>query len=191
MKKLLLFAALLAGAGMSAQTTHMVPWFMGVSMAQTSITIDAGDTVTWTWDDALPHTVTTQAGAVETFTSAMLTGDSQEYSHTFSVIGDTPYACNVHPMMMGTITTQATAGVGDIAKIDFEFYPNPATDVVTINGKNVIDRIQVYDVTGRQYMDATANTNSVKVYLGSFNAGTYFVKVFSGSQFKNITIVKK
>jgi hypothetical protein len=190
MKKQLLYAALFVSAALSAQTTHMIPWFMGVTSSQTTMTVDAGDIVTWTWDDNLPHTVTSTAGGAETFTSQQLTGDNQEYSHTFTVVGSTDYACNIHPMMMGTITTQSVLAVGHITAVDFEYFPNPATDMVTIKGKNTIDRVVLYDITGRQLMDASSATNTVKVYLNNYNAGIYLVKVFSGKQSKNITIIK-
>ena len=191
MKKLLLCTALFASVALSAQTTHVISWFMGVSESQASMTVNAGDIVKWTWDDTLPHTVTSASGGAETFASAQLTGANQEYSHTFTVVGSTDYACAIHPMMAGTITTQPLLAVDDVTALDFEYFPNPATDVVTINGKNTIDRVVVYDIAGRQLSDTATTTNTVKVYLQGYTAGTYLVKVFSGSQSKNITLVKK
>ncbi|TRW23341.1 T9SS type A sorting domain-containing protein [Flavobacterium zepuense] len=192
MKKQLLFAMLLATGAMSAQMTHLIPWFMGVPSTETIIEVNSGDIVTWTWDDNLPHTVTTDAGGAESFASDMLTGDDQEFSHTFTVEGSTSYACEVHPMMTGTITTVgSTAAIGDVTVADFDFYPNPATDNVTVSGKEIINRVQLFDVTGRQLLDNTATTNSVKIYLNGFSSGTYFLKVYSGAKTKNITVVKK
>jgi len=191
MKKLLLCTALFASVALSAQTTHVISWFMGVSESQASMTVTAGDIVKWTWDDTLPHTVTSASGGAETFASAQLTGANQEYSHTFTVVGSTDYACAIHPMMAGTITTQPLLAVDDVTTLDFEYFPNPATDVVTINGKNAIDRVVVYDIAGRQLSDTATTTNTVKVYLQGYTAGTYLIKVFSGSQSKNITLVKK
>ncbi|WP_051200382.1 T9SS type A sorting domain-containing protein [Flavobacterium subsaxonicum] len=191
MKKLLLCTALFASVALSAQTTHVISWFMGVSESQASMTVNAGDIVKWTWDDTLPHTVTSASGGAETFASAQLTGANQEYSHTFTVVGSTDYACAIHPMMAGTITTQPLLAVDDVTALDFDYFPNPATDVVTINGKNTIDRVVVYDIAGRQLSDTATTTNTVKVYLQGYTEGTYLVKVFSGSQSKNITLVKK
>jgi len=192
MKKQLLFAMLLATGAMSAQMTHLIPWFMGVPSTETTIEVTSGDIVTWTWDDTLPHTVTSADGGGETFASGTLTGSSQEFSHTFTVVGSTDYACDIHPMMQGTITTVgSTAAIGDVKIADFNFYPNPATDNVTVSGKEIINRVQLFDVTGRQLLDNTATTNSVKIYLNGFNAGTYFLKVYSGAKTKNITVIKK
>ncbi|AWH85304.1 hypothetical protein HYN59_09310 [Flavobacterium album] len=191
MKRNLLFAMLLASAGMSAQTTHVISWFMGVSSTAASKTINAGDTVKWTWDDSAPHSVTSIAGGAETFTSGTLTGSNKEYSRVFTVVGATDYHCVIHSMMTGTITTEQSMGVDDLKNQEFEFFPNPVTDVLTINSKSVIDRVEVYDQNGRLIVNTTAGNPSVKIYMDNYSAGTYYVKAFSGSAIKNMTVVRK
>ncbi|MEL1246284.1 T9SS type A sorting domain-containing protein [Flavobacterium sp. DGU11] len=190
MKRNLLFALLLASAGMNAQTTHVISWFMGVSSTAASKTINAGDTVKWTWDDSAPHTVTSTSG-VETFNSGQLIGSNKEFSRVFTVVGATNYHCSIHAMMQGTITTEQVMGVEDLKKQEFEFFPNPVTDVLTINSKSVIDRVEVYDQNGRLIVNTTAGNPSVKLYMDNYSAGTYYVKAFSGNATKNVTVVKK
>ncbi|KAF2518484.1 T9SS type A sorting domain-containing protein [Flavobacterium salilacus subsp. salilacus] len=191
MKAKLLLVLLLAATGLSAQTTHTISWFMGVPSSQTTMTIEVGDTVKWTWDDTAPHTVTSQAGGAESFNSGTLTGNDKEFSHTFTVEGSTSYRCNIHASMQGTITVQSVAAVGDNKVIDFQYYPNPVTDVLTITSGNIINKVTVYDMTGRVIMTSTADTPNVKIYMDSFVAGTYIVTVNSEKASKNITVVKK
>ena len=191
MKKKLLLGLLFATMGLSAQTTHMVPWFMGVTSAQTNVTVDMGDTVTWTWDDTLPHTVTSIGDSLDDFDSGTLTGSNEEFSHTFNIEGSYAYACNFHPSMQGVITVQSVAAVIDNKIIDFKYYPNPVTDVLTITSADIINKVTVYDMTGRIVMSNTADTPTVKVYMNSFVAGTYIVSVNSQEASKNITVVKK
>ncbi len=191
MKRNLLFISLFASMAMSAQTTHVISWFMGVSTSQASKTVNAGDTVKWTWDDTLPHSVTSTAGGAETFNSGTLTGSNQEFSKVFNTVGVTNYKCNIHAMMKGVITTQAVMGVGDVEKQDFEFYPNPTTDILTINSRSVIDRVEVYDQNGRLVVNTTAGNPTVKIYMDNYGAGTYYVKAFAGNATKNMTVVKK
>ena len=93
--------------------------------------------------------------------------------------------------MQGTITVQSVAGVEDNNITGFEFYPNPVTDVLTITSGNIINKVTVYDMTGRVIMSNTTDTPTVKVYMSSFNAGTYIVTVNSEDASKNITVVKK
>ncbi|MCW4470875.1 T9SS type A sorting domain-containing protein [Flavobacterium sp. MFBS3-15] len=191
MKKNLLFVLLIASMSLSAQTTHVISWFMGVSSAQASKTVNAGDTVKWTWDDSAPHTVTSIAGGAETFNSGQLTGSNQEYSRVFNVVGATNYRCSIHAMMQGTITTQQVMGTGELIAPDFVFSPNPVTDILTINSKSVIDRIEVYDQNGRLIVNTTAGNATVKLYMDNYSAGTYHVKAYAGNATKEMTVVKK
>jgi len=191
MKLKLLFAMCIASAGMYAQTTHMIDWKMGVAAADASKTIATGDTVMWMWADGSTHTVTSDTGATEAFDSGTLSGANQTYSHTFTKAGVSSYACSFHSTMKGTITVTATAGVKDINKLQLRVYPNPATDVITIDGVKTIDNVAVYDISGRQIFSAAASTPVVKVYLDNYAAGTYIVKVTAEGKTQSMSIVKK
>lgn len=190
MKTKLLLGLLLASAGLSAQTTHHIDWFMGVTNASASITIEQGDTVEWEWTDSLPHTVTSNAGGAETFSSGSITGNGETFTHTFANIGATTYKCNVHAMMQGTITVDAVAGVRDTSKITFDAFPNPVVDILTITSDSVIDRIEMYDINGRQIMNSKSGNQTSKIYMSGFTSGTYFVKVVAGGGSKTVSVVK-
>jgi plastocyanin len=68
-----------------------------VSFAPAVVTINAGQTVEWKWDDGqIPHNVT-----FDTFHSAtMITGT---YFHTFDTPGVYAYRCTIHINMIGTV----------------------------------------------------------------------------------------
>jgi plastocyanin len=71
-------------------------------------TINAGDTVTWTNDEAVPHDVD-GSGPGGNFSSGpeggMMEGDTYEF--TFDEPGEYDYVCRVHaPGMAGTITVR-------------------------------------------------------------------------------------
>lgn len=190
MKRKLLLVLLMAATGLTAQTTHVVPWFMGVPASQTTITVEVGDTVKWTWGDTAPHTVTTQAGASESFNSGTLTGINQEYSHTFATAGTTAYACNFHPSMQGVITAEATAGVKTDDLMNFGIYPNPVSDILTIIAGDVLNKVIVYDMTGRVVLQSAATTQTVKIYMDTLRSGSYIVQAVSGDTFKTATVLK-
>ena len=190
MKTKLLLLSLLAAAATQAQTTHMVNWFMGVPNSATTLTINQGDTVKWTWTDNMPHTVTS-TGGTETFTSGTLSGSGQSFSHTFNSVGATSYDCDFHPSMDGTITVQAIMGLNDDVEAGFSYFPNPATDVLTITSGSNIDRVEVYDLNGRLLMESIDANPTVKVYLSNFTAGTYLVKAMAGSTVKSFPVIKQ
>jgi plastocyanin len=67
------------------------------------ITVMAGDTVTWSNGDDIPHTVTSTTMAFHS--KALDTGD--KFSFTFATPGSYAYFCSLHPHMTGTIVVEA------------------------------------------------------------------------------------
>ena len=70
------------------------------------VTINAGETVTWSNDDTAAHTVTSgspDGGPDGIFDSSLFMADG-EFTYTFDEPGEYPYFCMVHPWMVGTVT---------------------------------------------------------------------------------------
>jgi plastocyanin len=67
-----------------------------------TLTVSAGTTVTWTNNDAVPHTATASDG---TFDSGNL-NPGQSFAFTFAKPGDYAYACQYHAGMTGTIVVK-------------------------------------------------------------------------------------
>ena len=81
------------------------------AFAPRTITVDVGDTVTWTNRDGVEHTATADDGAFDTG----LLGRGQSGSHTFDQAGSFPYHCTPHPNMTGTVVVRAASGDGAAA----------------------------------------------------------------------------
>ena len=74
----------------------------GSAFAPPNLLVRVGATITWTNDDALPHTVT--AGD-----RSWSSGDLQRggtFRRTFAEPGRYPYVCLYHPRMVGTVTVE-------------------------------------------------------------------------------------
>lgn len=74
-----------------------------MAFSPSQITVNKGDTVTWTNNDSMAHTVTSDTG------SELDSGDIQPgstYSHTFNTAGSFQYHCSIHPSMRGTIVVK-------------------------------------------------------------------------------------
>ena len=84
--------------------THAVA-IADFAFAPATLTITAGDTVTWTNEDQVEHTATSTSGA---FDSGLL-GQGESYSLTFTTAGTYDYLCTPHPSMTGQIVVQAAA----------------------------------------------------------------------------------
>lgn len=77
----------------------------------------------------------------------------------------------------------------DAGQIIFRIYPNPASSDLYIESDEPIDRIQLYDMTGKVVISVnTGNSYSWHLNLGGFRSGLYFVKTFMND---NQWIVRK
>ena len=73
-----------------------------------SVTVNVGDTVTWTNQDDIGHTATADGGQ---FNTGIL-NKGQSGSATFDTAGTFTYYCQPHPNMKGTIVVQAASTGG-------------------------------------------------------------------------------
>ncbi|MGH1387520.1 sialate O-acetylesterase [Kordia sp.] len=64
---------------------------------------------------------------------------------------------------------------------DFSMYPNPATEIVTIEWESPCNStILIYDVTGKKVYDKKNHTNQqIKIDVSNLSSGQYFVKVIN------------
>jgi plastocyanin len=70
-----------------------------------SITVNVGDSVTWTNQDKAPHTVTADDGSFD----QPLAANGGTATITFNTVGTFPYTCTIHPNMHGTVIVAAAA----------------------------------------------------------------------------------
>src|SRR5262245_4649824 len=98
-----------ASPSAGAATTHGVS-MIGVAFSPKTLTVQPGDTVIWTNNSGIAHTVTADDGS---FTSGSVS-PGQTFSHTFSTAGTVAYHCSFHGAaggigMAGTIVVQSGA----------------------------------------------------------------------------------
>ena len=114
---------LVAAGGARAGTSHTID-IANFAFSPQNLSIQVGDTVTWTNLDAVQHTATSTSGA---FDSGPL-DQNETYSITFTQAGTYDYLCTPHPSMTGQIVvqgapaatpapTQATGGGGTIPDV--------------------------------------------------------------------------
>lgn len=180
MKKLLFSFFALICFVVNAQTTFDIDWEVGVNGAAASATVEPGDTVRWTWTDALPHSVTNESGSQEDFDSGVLTGLGTQFSFTFTQEGVNDYKCDVHSNMSGTITVEEILSVQDKFVKSLKFYPNPAQEEVNIFSLFKIDSYEVHNSLGQLVDNSAYEGNFATIDVSSLRPGVYFVKVFSG-----------
>jgi plastocyanin len=91
-----------AAGGGTATTAGTQVEIKNFSFSPASLTVKAGDTVTWTNNDTATHTVTADDNS---FTSSDL-APGASFKHTFAKPGTVAYHCSIHPSMTATVVVQ-------------------------------------------------------------------------------------
>ena len=100
----LLALAACAGPGGSDVTAPDGPavFLRDLAYDPVEIAVQAGETVTWVWDDGgTAHDV-----VGEGFRSELITGGT--FSHTFEDPGTFPFVCSIHPNMVGSVIVEGS-----------------------------------------------------------------------------------
>ena len=101
-----------------------------------TVTIEAGETVTWDNTDTAAHTATGGSatdGPSGVFDSSLIMA-TQSYSFTFDTPGTYVYFCMVHPWMVGTVVVEAGA-----EQVEFE----PTPEVVETEAEVVTESDEI------------------------------------------------
>ncbi len=70
-----------------------------------TVTVNVGDSVTWTNQDSTAHTATAGDGSFDTGSI----GAGQTATVTFDTAGTFAYVCSIHPQMSGTVVVEGAA----------------------------------------------------------------------------------
>lgn len=71
-----------------------------------TVTVTAGQSVTWVFQGAIPHTVTADDNSFSSGGVSNGFANGQTYTHAFPTAGSYPYHCAIHPQMHGTVIVQ-------------------------------------------------------------------------------------
>jgi LPXTG-motif cell wall-anchored protein len=107
------FLLVLSASAASAASVSMTD---NLTYEPSTVTISAGDSVTWTNVGTAPHTVTADDGSFDSSPACPgnineCIGGGESYTHTFSTAGTFGYTCKVHgAAMSGTVVVQGAGG---------------------------------------------------------------------------------
>jgi hypothetical protein len=68
-------------------------------------------------------------------------------------------------------------------------YPNPAFDLLYLEGAKLNDKVEIYDINGRLLLSTYFQANQIDI--SNLDAGAYFVKVISGQKTESIGFIKQ
>jgi plastocyanin len=94
-------AALGAGDGARAPAVHIVT-LESMRFQPQTLTVKAGDRITWVNKDMVPHTASATSGAFDSQTIA----PDASWTYVADKPGSYPYVCRFHPDMQATLIVQ-------------------------------------------------------------------------------------
>jgi hypothetical protein len=97
-----------------------------------------------------------------------------------------PIATNV-----ASTTVVTNLSNDDFAFENFNFYPNPVKNTLTISNASTIDAIEITSILGQKMLSKKVNELQTEINLSSLSNGIYFVKVTSEGQEKTVKIIKE
>lgn len=82
-------------------------------------------------------------------------------------------------------------GVESFTQLDFDYYPNPTKDNITVTANSIIKSVQLCDMQGRVLLTQITDSPQATIDVSSYSNGIYFLKVDSISGEKTKKIVKE
>ena len=181
MKKILLPLLTIFCSTAIAQTNHNIGT-VGTTFSPDNITIDVGDTVTWTNNGGTHNvngTTVTFGSNPESFTNGSAS-TGWTFKHVFTMAGTYDYRCDPHAAigMAGKVIVRGSMNTEIVADENIKVYPNPAADKVTISGLSETNRtIQLFSADGKLVLSKNVSGLLYELNLDSISVGIYQLKV--------------
>ncbi|MGJ8550636.1 proprotein convertase P-domain-containing protein [Winogradskyella wichelsiae] len=126
---------------------------------------------------------------------------TEEINATGLTIGDTYYT-RIFSYAATTLTSgdftvkiwspDTALSLNDLeSEAAFTYYPNPVKNTLTLNAKNTIEQVAMYNMLGQEVLRANPNTLNSNLDMSTLQTGTYFVKVTIGNVTETIRVMKQ
>ncbi len=79
----------------------------------------------------------------------------------------------------------------DASKNTMRVYPNPIGDQLNIQSDNKLNKIEVYDMSGKKILEQDTNAKSSVIDTSKLSKGNYIIKTHDGKENKSFKIIKK
>ena len=89
------------------------------------------------------------------------------------------------------VTVTVVLGTDTFDSTNFSAYPNPTSDVITLQYSKEITEISVLNLLGQTMLNKKLNATETTIDLSNLPSATYFVKVVSEEKIKMIKVIKR
>ncbi len=90
-----------------------------------------------------------------------------------------------------TLTNTSVAGIEDLVDLGFNYYPNPVANVLKLNSKENIEKVNIYNILGQEVMHKSPSANNAQIDLSNLPVGAYIAHIQIDSRVGTIKILKQ
>lgn len=84
----------------------------------------------------------------------------------------------------------STLSINDV-NVELTMYPNPADQFISVKSSEVLSGVRVIDMTGKEVIRKSIQSNDYSLDLGNLNTGIYFLEATSEGASKTMRFIKK
>ncbi|WP_309642117.1 T9SS type A sorting domain-containing protein [Flavobacterium sp.] len=88
------------------------------------------------------------------------------------------------------VTTNLVLSNESFSANSFSVYPNPVDEMLTINAKENLKSIVIYNAIGQQILHLNPDQKELQINTASFNTGVYFLKLNTQKESSTLKIIK-
>ncbi|MEZ4875275.1 MAG: T9SS type A sorting domain-containing protein [Flavobacteriaceae bacterium] len=144
----------------------------------------------WAWDNGMLQTIDIRNG-----NNAILTLDGQNSPNLSCIYvddassGEGTFYIDPHTHLVNNEQECEALGLGDYLPSTFAIYPNPAKDLLSVEGSEAVVKVTLYDPWGRKLLEATRDFAQISV--GHLPAGILLVEVATEKGTVVVKVVKE
>lgn len=169
-----------------SQTNHQIV-ANAMSWSPSTLTVFAGDTVTWVSNSGSHNvngTTATFSLNPESFGNSV-SNSPWTYQHVFTITGSYDFQCDVHAGsgMTGNVTVISPTYINSETQNNVTFYPNPTSKEIIIELDRIYDNISVKlsSINGQVISINEYGSSSKIFYEIEEPSGIYFIEVFNNA----------
>lgn len=110
---------------------------------------------------------------------------------TDSYCDSSVYIFKTETEMISVTVIGGPTSVEENEKAQLNIYPNPPTDILTIETVTTKGIYQLFDITGKTLLHGTISTEKFTLDISSLSSGVYFISVTDGERHVNGKLVKQ
>lgn len=92
---------------------------------------------------------------------------------------------------LAVTVTMVTLGTPEWSDTKLTVAPNPVKDVLSVDSKQNITFLEVYNLIGQRVLNAVPNTLKAQINMSGLPTGSYLMKVYAGEKVKTVKVIKE